>query len=184
MNAQPVPTEPSPEEPSVAGVRVRPAWSIGLYVLLVSAAALALYAQRSPKVDPSIAAVAPWVFLSFVLGFAVYRVALVAARRYSPFKAFVQIFVAAIFFALLLAPKAKVKGGGPEAFLRDRDPRVRAMAAEVLGWRGVTEQGRALAPLLDDADPEVRAAAHAALVKLNGGVDLGDTRAAWEARFP
>jgi hypothetical protein len=184
MNAQPLPTEPAPGEPNVAGVRVRPAWSIALYVLLVSAAALALFAQRSPTVSPAIAAAAPWVFLSFVLGFTVYRVALVAARRYSPFKAFVQVFIAAIFFALLLAPKARVKGGGPEALLRDRDPRVRAVAAEVLGWRGAGEHARALVPLLEDADPEVRAAVRAALVKLNAGVDLGDSRAAWEARFP
>ncbi len=184
MNAQPSPTDTSSSEPSLAGVRVKPAWSMMLYVLLVAAAGLALYAQRSPKVDPAFAAAAPWVFLGFVLGFAVYRVALVAARRYSPFKAFFQVFVAALFFALLLMPRVPRPEGGPETLLRDRNPRVRALAAEVLGWRGELALAQALVPLLDDPNGEVRAAAQASLVKLNAGVDLGPERAAWGARFP
>lgn len=183
MNAQTVQPETNPSEPSVAGVRVRPAWSVALYVLLVASAGLALFAQRSPRVDPLLATAAPWVFLGFVVGFAIYRVALVAARRYSPFKAFLQIFIAALFFVLLLMPRAPKGDAGPEVLLRDRNPRVRAVAAEVLGFRQDVAQAPALVPLLDDANADVRAAAHAALVKLNGGADLGENRPAWEARF-
>lgn len=183
MNAQTEQTDSTTSEPTVAGVRVRPAWSFVLYLLLVAAAGLALYAQRSPRVDPTFAVAAPWVFLGFVVGFAVYRVALVAARRYSPFKAFLQIFIAALFFVLLLMPRSPRGDGGPVSLLRDRNPRVRAVAAEVLGFRNDVAQAGAVVPLLDDPNAEVRAAARAALVKLNGGVDLGESRVAWEARF-
>lgn len=182
MNAKAV-SDQSPEEPSVVGVRVRPAWSLALYALLVVSAGVALYAQRSPGVDPTLAQAAPWLFLAFALGFTVYRLALVMARRYSPFKAFIQIFLAALFFLLLLFPRAQ--GAASQAsLLVSRDARVRAMAAENAGWRGDVSQARALAALLDDGDAAVREAAHAALVKLNGGSDLGVARAPWEARFP
>jgi hypothetical protein len=178
MNAKPE----TPDEPSVVGVRVRPAWSIVLYALLVLSAGIAFYAQRSPDVDPVVAQIAPWFFLAFALGFSVYRIALVAVRRYSPFKAFIQIFLAALFFLLLLFPRVQ----GPQAagLLGHRDPQVRALAAEVAGWRGDQSQGGAVAKLLDDPSPEVRAAAHAALIKLNGGLDIGDQSAVWGKRFP
>lgn len=175
------------DEPSVVGVRVRPFWSIALYSLLVASAALALYAGRAPAaVDPMVARIAPWLFLVFALGFAVYRVALVAARRYSPFKAFFQIFLAALFFLLLLAPNAPLKPQA-EGLLGHADPRVRAMAAENAGWRKDATAAAALVDALGDPDATVRAAAHDALVKLNDGADLGpaDTaRDAWKARFP
>lgn len=183
----------TPEEPSVAGVRVRPVWSIFLFVLLVASAALALYAQRA-NVDPLVAQVAPWVFLVFALGFTVYRVALVAARRYSPFKAFFQIFIAALFFMLLLFPRAQEpKPAAVERSLavlvKDRDARVRAMAAELAGLRRDVTVAPALVQLLEDPSGEVRQAAHGALVQLNDGADLGPAeqdaaRAAWKGRFP
>jgi hypothetical protein len=179
MNAKPE----TSDEPSVVGVRVRPVWSIVLYALLVLSAGVAFYAQRSPDVDPMVARIAPWTFLVFGLGFSIYRIALVAARRYSPFKAFIQIFLAALFFLLLLFPRVEV-AAGQSSLLVHRDERVRALAAEVAGWRGDQGQGAALAKLLDDASPQVRDAAHAALVKLNAGVDLGVTSAAWGTRFP
>lgn len=172
------------EEPSVVGVRVRPIWSIVLYALLVAAAGVALYAQRAPNVDPALTRIAPWLFLVFGLGFAVYRVALVAARRYSPFKAFIQIFLAALFFLLLVMPGAQPLGVANDSLLSHADPRVRAQAAEVLGWRGDVAAARPLIGALADRDPAVREAAHAALVKLNGGVDLGAGADAWGARFP
>ena len=179
MNAKPE----TSDEPSVVGVRVRPLWSIVLYVLLVLSAGVAMYAQRSPGVDPAVARTAPWIFLIFALGFSIYRLALVAARRYSPFKAFIQIFLAALFFLLLLFPREQ----GPVdtgLLLHHREERVRALAAEVAGWRGDQAQGPRLVKLLDDASPEVKTAAHAALVKLNGGLDLGEGANAWEKRFP
>lgn len=181
MNAKSV-SDQSPEEPSVVGVRVRPAWSIALYVLLVVSAGVALYAQRAPTVDPLFAQVTPWLFLTFAVGFTVYRLALVAARRYSPFKAFIQIFLAALFFMLLLFPRVQSVARAP--LLSNPDARVRAMAAENVGFRGEVTQARALAGLLGDSEAEVRVAAHDALVKLNGGSDLGTERAAWETRFP
>lgn len=179
MNANPETTE----EPSVVGVRVRPSWSIALYALLVMSAALALYAQRSPaNLDPSLSRAAPWLFLVFAAGFTVYRVALVVARRYSPFKAFFQIFLAALFFLLLLFPR--VEAPAEATLLGHRDDRVRALAAEVAGWRQDATQAHALVKLLADPSAEVRDAAHASLVKLNGGTDLGASSESWEKRFP
>lgn len=182
MNAKPV-SDQSPEEPSVVGVRVRPFWSLVLYALLVISAGVALYAQRAPNISPGLVQLTPWLFLTFALGFTVYRLALVFARRYSPFKAFIQIFLAALFFMLLLFPRA---GGQPAAssLLVSADSRVRAMAAENTGYRGDVTQAPALVPLLSDPEETVRFSAHQALVKLNGGSDLGRERSAWEARFP
>jgi hypothetical protein len=177
------------EEPSVAGVRVRPVWSMVLYGLLVSAAGVALYAQRSPAVDPSIARLSPWLFLVFALGFAIYRVALVAARRYSPFKAFIQIFLAALFFMLLLAPEAPLGPRRGDSLAGHPDARVRALQAEVTGLRGDASAAPSLVNALRDGDAAVREAAHGALVKLNAGLDLGPAddaaaREAWGKRFP
>lgn len=184
MNAQPL-TPPSADEPSVAGVRVRPVWPLVLYVLLGGSALLALWAQRSAAVPEPVTRIAPWAFLAFALGFSVYRLALVAARRYSAFKAFAQIIVAAMFFMMLRLPQGGASTARVElpALLRDADPRVRALSAEVVGWRGQSSAASALVPLLADRDADVRTAAHAALVRLNGGVDLGLDTAPWAERF-
>lgn len=190
MNA---PTSPPPPEPNVAGVRVRPALALGLYVLLLVSAAVALWAQRTPDAPPLVSRASPFIFLSFAVGFAAYRLALVLARRYSAFKAFLQIFLAALFFMLLLfpqvAPPLGTAGLPLPALLGDRDSRVRALAAEVAGWRRDEASARALVRLLDDGDPVVREAAHAALMRVNDGVDLGPAndvaaKAAWQERFP
>lgn len=173
----------SPDEPSVVGVKVRPVWSIVLYALLVLSAAVAFYTQRTPGIDPLVARGAPWIFLVFALGFSIYRIALVAARRYSPFKAFIQIFLSALFFLLLLFPRVETQAG-VHPLLQHPDERVRAQAAELAGYRGDQSGGAELVKLLDDASPQVRTAAHAALVKLNAGTDLGDNAAAWRNRFP
>ncbi len=164
----------------MAGVRVRPLWPVVLFVLLVASAALALYAERSENVDPLVAKSAPFVFLAFAVGFAVYRLALVVARRYSAFKAFFQIFVAALFFMLLLLPGTPSTNGRLPGLLGHREPQVRALAAKVAGLEGDQAQRGSLVMLLDDPSAEVRTAAHAALVKLNGGVDLGPTSPPWK----
>ena len=174
----------SPDEPSVVGVRVRPAWSIALYVLLVLSAAVAFYTQRTPGIDPMVARGAPWLFFVFGLGFAIYRIALVAARRYSPFKAFIQIFLAALFFLLLLFPRVDEQAAVQQPLLQHHEDRVRAQAAELAGYRGDRAQAAQLVKLLGDPSPQVRAAAHEALVKLNAGTDLGENAEAWRARFP
>jgi hypothetical protein len=166
-----------------------------LYLLLVASAAVALYAQRAP-VAPELTRVAPWIFLAFAVGFAGYRFALVAARRYSPFKAFFQVLLAALFFMLLLWPGrstglAEGEGGVRSPLARalaSPDADKRALAAELAGFRADRQAAPALVKLLEDPDATVRAAAHAALVRLNGGVDLGAAddaaaRAAWQERF-
>lgn len=187
MNAQPITTPPSPEEPSVAGVKVRPVLPVVLYGLLVGSALLAFWAQRTEAAPEPLSRFAPWAFLAFAIGFAAYRLALVAAKRYSAFKAFSQIFMAALFFMLLLLPQVVQPPQGaltPAALLDDRDPRVRALSAEVMGWRGQVMDASKLVPLLSDPDDRVRAAAHDALVKFNGGVDLGFEGAKWRERYP
>jgi hypothetical protein len=184
------------EEPNVGGVRMRPSLTLLLYALLVLSALVALWAQRSPADVPVIIArSAPWVFLVFMLGFAVYRFALVAAKRYSAFKAFFQVAVAAVFFLLLL-PNGPVAVPGLNApvpaarqdlaaLLGDPDPRVRALAAELARYRPQGQQvAHMLALALKDSDPDVRQVAHETLVQFNSGQDLGLTPEAWEKRFP
>ena len=61
---------------------------------------------------------------------------------------------------------------------------VRALAAEVIGYRQSTADAPKLVDLLDDPSEVVRSAAHDALVRLNGGTDLGADRAKWKERFP
>jgi hypothetical protein len=194
MNAQPL--TPPTQEPSVAGVRVRPVLPILLFILLLGSAMLALWAQQSPVAPEPVSRFAPWAFLAFAVGFTAYRIALVAARRYSAFKAFAQIFVAALFFMLLLLPQVappRVRGDSDSELLRDRDPRVRALAAEVIGYREAQSaaesppvnpaHARALVELLEDSNDTVRKSAQQALTRLNGGREL-QTSAAWKERFP
>jgi hypothetical protein len=186
MNAQPI--TPGNEEPSVAGVKVRPVWPLVLYALLVGSALLALWAQQAPGAPEPVSRFAPWAFLAFAIGFAGYRLALVMAKRYSAFKAFTQVLVAAMFFMLLLLPNlgqpVRVEAASVASLLSDPDPRVRALAAEVVGYRQTLGEAGALVPLLSDGAPAVREAAHGALVRLNGGADLGTDPAAWKERFP
>lgn len=187
MNAQPATTPPSPEEPSVAGLKVRPVLPLVLYALLVGSALLAFWAQRADTAPEPISRFAPWAFLAFAIGFSAYRLALVVAKRYSAFKAFSQILVAALFFMLLLLPQVVQPQQGaiaPPALLDDKDPRVRALSAELIGWRAQVAEAPKLVALLSDPDERVRAAAHDALVKLNGGADLGTDVATWKERFP
>ena len=114
-------------EPNVGGLRVRPGATISLFVLLGISAAVALWSQGNPGKTPVwLERGAPWIFLVFVVGFAAYRFALVAANRYSAFKAFFQIFVAAIFFMLLLPGSplvARPKGSSLDRLLTDPDAR-------------------------------------------------------------
>jgi hypothetical protein len=181
------------EEPSVGGVRMRPGLTLLLYALLVVSALVALWAQRSPNdVPAAVARSAPWVFLVFALGFAVYRFALVAAKRYSAFKALFQVAVTAVFFLVLL-PGGPVNPSIPSGasrqnlvgLLQDPDPRVRALAAELARYRpGGPEVAHALVGALGDSDADVRQVAHETLVQFNAGQDLGSTPDAWGKRFP
>jgi hypothetical protein len=181
-------TPPREDEPSVVGLRVRPKLAIALFVLLGVSAGVGLWTQSNPgSAPPWVERGAPWLFLVFVVGFAAYRFALVAAGRYSAFKAFFQIFLAALFFMMLL-PGSPLAARSPApslvALLADPDARVRGLAAEVAGYRRDRASAGGLIGLLDDRDPAVREQAHAALVRLNDGSDVGPGAAAWKERFP
>lgn len=184
-------SQPESNAPSVGPVRLRPALAMGLYVVLVSSALLVLWARQSDRAPAALVQSAPWVFLAFAVGFAAYRLALVMAKRYSAFKAFLQLAIMASFFMLLLGGGVGVTSvtGPLTGALADPDPRIRALAAELVGYRQEQVSGSRLVELLEDLTPEVRRAAHGALVRLNAGADLGDAqdaaaRAAWRERFP
>jgi hypothetical protein len=173
----------SATEPTVGPVKVRPFWPVLLYVTLTASAGLALWARSAPDAPIFVARSAPWLFVAFAVGFAAYRLALVMAGRYSPFKAFSQIGIAALFSMLLLAGPGAQPADALEQQLIDRNPAVRALAAEVAGYRQSLNSAPRLRALLADV-PTVAEAAHGALVRLNGGVDLGATTEAWQERFP
>ncbi len=177
----------------VAGMRLGPVFAGVLYVLLASAAALALWARNFPGVLPlELAVAAPVAFFIFSVGFAVYRLRLVRAKKYPAFKAFFQIGAAFLFLMLLLPqPKPGYDATADYelgALLEDPDWRVRALSAEVVRYRvGGAKYGSLLVRALSDPDARVREEAHRSLVLLNGR-DLGapeDARAikAWGEKF-
>ncbi len=190
---QPVGKPEAPRIPEIAGVQLRPALTLGLYVLLLATALLALWAQANPEaLPPVVGRAAPWVFLVFALGFAVYRLALVAAHRYSPFKAFFQMLIAAVLFMLLLPVQWGVVTAQPApglpALMNDSNEKVRLLAAEVARYRQDEKAAPQLVRLLSDPSEHVRLEAHRSLVALNGGNDLGgpndpEAKSKWEARF-
>ncbi|MBK7863317.1 MAG: hypothetical protein IPJ65_32900 [Archangiaceae bacterium] len=176
---------------------MRPQLALVLYALLVISGAAALWAQRNPTGVPvAVARAAPWVFLGFAVGFAVYRFALVTSRHYSAFKAFFQIAVAFAVFFLLLNPGAGPVSTDPPrpanaevsdlpGLMADGDPRVRMLAAEVARYRTAgPEVSHAVVKLLSDPDERVRGVAHQTLVQFNSGEDLGTDPKGWAERFP
>ncbi len=181
------------DTPRVGGMRLGPSLTGVLYALLFLAAALALVAQRFPgSFPPRLVAASPWVFLTFAIGFGVYRIALVRARKYSAGKAFLQIGVAVIFFMLLLSwarSAAQLPTDRVQLLLTHSNPGVRALAAEVARYRDEPARyAAALAEALKDPDPSVRREAHLSLVRI-AGEDLGppsDPAAvrAWQERYP
>lgn len=185
----------SQEEAQVeaAGIRFGPTLAVVLYLLLVSSALLALGTRRLPgALPPALEVVAPSLFLAFLVCFALYRLVLVRARKYPAPKAFFQIGAGVLFLTLLL-PAAKSRYDAPadylEVLLTDDNPRVRALTAEVIGYRADgAKHGSLLVKALSDPDPLVREEAHRSLVRL-AGEDLGSgesepERNAWESRFP
>ncbi|MGA9520802.1 MAG: HEAT repeat domain-containing protein [Myxococcaceae bacterium] len=180
------------QPPRLGGIPAGPALAGLLYVLLVGSAVLALWVREFPGAVPvALAKAAPWVFLAFILVFALYRFGLVREGKYPASKAFFQVGSALIFFMLLL-PGSRVRYGEHRDpltdLMLDANPRVRALAAEVAGYRPDGEKyGAELVKALRDPDPKVREEAHASLVRLTGQ-DLGrpdDPQAlkAWGERF-
>jgi hypothetical protein len=136
---------------------------------------------------------APPVLLGlFVLGYAIYRLALVRAGRYPAGKALAQaglmVLAVVLVARMTLEPAALPAAGRLERGLRSGNADLRALAAELARYRPADE-GRSLIPrlveLLDDPDVEVRREAHASLVVLVGE-DLGSAEGAaarWRARL-
>ena len=156
----------------LAFVRIlRPA----LYVLLVASALLTFWAGGEigwRELPRWAAAAAPVLFGVFLLVFAVYRLALVRAKKYPAAMGLFQIGLGALVWVLLLPGTRQGIGREPgddvQVLMRSSDPRVRALAAEVAGYRANPRHAADLVERLDDGDPAVRAAAHAALIRIFG----------------
>jgi len=127
--------------------------------------------------------VAPTLFAIFLAIFAVYRFALMRAKKYPVAIGLFQIGLGALIWVLLL-PSTRLKIAPPSAadevpvLMASPDARVRALAVEVAGYRRDRRYVPDLIGRLDDADAAVRAKAHVALVRLTG-TDAGLEPEAW-----
>jgi hypothetical protein len=156
----------------LAFVRIlRPA----LYALLVASALLTFWAGADiggRELPRWAASAAPVLFAMFLVVFAVYRLALVRAKKYPAATGLFQVGLGALVWVLLLPGTRQRIGSDPgddvQVLLRSSDPRVRALAAEVAGYRGAANYAADLVDRLDDPDAAARRAAHAALVRLFG----------------
>jgi hypothetical protein len=156
----------------LAFVRIlRPA----LYALLVASALLTFWAGADiggRELPPRAAAAAPVLFAVFLVVFAVYRLALVRAKKYPAATGLFQIGLGALVWVLLLPGTrqriGREQGDEVQVLMRSSDARVRALAAELAGYRGDARYASDLLERLDDGDPAVRRAAHASLVRLLG----------------
>jgi hypothetical protein len=159
-----------------------------LYVLLVLSALFTFWsggavAGRSlPRWTQS---VAPTIFGIFLAIFTVYRFALMRAKKYPVAIGLFQVGLGALIWVLLLpstrqkiAPPSSVVADEVPALMASPDPRVRALAVEVAGYRGDPRYAAEMVERLEDADPAVRERAHAALVRL-AGTDAGRDPDAW-----
>lgn len=146
-----------------------------LYALLVASALLTFWAGGDiggRELPRWAASAAPVLFAIFLVVFAVYRLALVRAKKYPAATGLFQIGLGALVWVLLLPGTRQHFGREPgdevQVLLRSSDPHVRALAAEVAGYRGAALYAVDLLERLDDGDPAVRSAAHAALVRIFG----------------
>lgn len=164
-----------------------------LYALLLASALLTFFASTGVAGRPLphwATSAAPWLFATFLVVFSVYRLALVRARRYPAAIGLFQIGLGALVWVLLLpgvrrsiAPPPLRTQDPVQSLLGSGDPRVRALAAEVAGTRiDGARYADELVERLSDPEPEVRRAAHSALVRLFGS-DQGFEPEAWRLRL-
>ena len=177
-----------------------------LYVLLAAAAVVSLnglpvleQAVREGRRSPATLMIAPALLAIFVVGFAVYRFALVRAGRYHAGKAFVHVGIMVLALSLLLPGSLEryraagtVRPVDLSRHLASPDAEARAMAAELARHREPADALRyvpRLVQLSEDPSSEVRRQARATLVALSGTDAGGDGpgtaqrwRAFWEAR--
>ena len=159
-----------------------------LYALLVLSALFTFWsggAVAGRTLPPWTRSVAPTIFAIFLAIFTVYRFALMRAKKYPAATGLFQVGLGTLIWVLLL-PSTRQKIRPPSApvdevpaLMASPDPRVRALAVEVAGYRG--EGARYAADMierLEDADPAVRERAHAGLVRL-AGRDVGQEPEAW-----
>lgn len=158
-----------------------------LYALLVLSALFTFWAGgdiAGHALPPWTQKAAPTVFAVFLVVFAVYRFALVRAKKYPAATGMFQVGLGALIWVMLLpGTRQKIAPPGAQdevvALMSSPDARARAVAAELAGYRGQgAKYGALLIDRLDDSDPAVRSAAHAALVRL-AGTDAGPTADAW-----
>ena len=157
-----------------------------LYGLLVLSALFTFWAggEVAGKALPEwTQRVAPTIFGIFIVIFAVYRLALVRAKKYPAATGLFQIGLGALIWVMLL-PSTRQKIAPPPgttddvaALMSSGDARVRALAAEVAGSRG-PKYASQLIDKLDDGDATVRQRARASLARLFG-TDVGDSQDAW-----
>jgi len=148
-----------------------------LYVLLVVSAFLTFWAggDIAGMALPSfLRGAAPVVFGVFIVVFAIYRFSLVRAKQYPAMTGLFQVGLTALIWVLLL-PSTRQKmvlhrsADDVPALFSSADPRVRALAAEVAGYRpDASRYTPGLIDRLNDADDRVRRRAHASLTRIFG----------------
>lgn len=158
-----------------------------LYALLVLSALFTFWsgAPVAGRTLPTwTQSVAPTLFGIFLAIFAVYRFALMRAKKYPAAMGLFQVGLGALIWVLLL-PSTRQRIAPPShvdelpALMSSPDPRVRAIAVELAGHRGDGGRyAREMIERLDDADAAVRERAHAALVRL-AGTDAGASVESW-----
>ncbi|MBS2021404.1 MAG: HEAT repeat domain-containing protein [Deltaproteobacteria bacterium] len=151
-----------------------------LYVLLVGSAILAFWGGgeiAGQKLPRWAASFGPALFGVFLVAFSIYRLALVRAKRYPAANGLFQIGLGVLVFVLLLPGsrhglEAIAPATGPDdvtALLSSADPRVRSLAAEVIGLRGASSRyAPALIDHLTDEDAHVRQEVKTALIRIAG----------------
>src|SRR2546430_11855110 len=141
-----------------------------LYALLVLSALFTFWAGGAVAgrtLPPWTKSVAPTMFGMFLAIFTVYRFALMRAKEYPAATGLFQVGLGALIWVLLL-PSTRQKIRPPSApvdevpaLMASPDPRVRALAVEVAGYRGEARYAADMIERLEDADSAGRQRAHA-----------------------